>query len=99
MADDLIERLNNYEGVCGACRAYREPAIYAEAATALSTRNDEIAALREALEPFARYAEAIGYMGGPSGLFDLQLESHEIGIRKITEEDFRRAQAALKDAQ
>lgn len=51
--------------------------------------------LREALEPFARYADGIGHFTGPQGMFDWSFESHEIGKRKLTEADFARASAAL----
>ena len=70
----------------------------AQAADTITRQAAEIERLKEALKPFAEYAEAIGLMLGPSGLFNFELESHVIGRREVTEDDFRRARRALDDA-
>jgi hypothetical protein len=53
------------------------------------------AGLREALEPFAKYADGVGHFTGPSTPFYFSFSSSVVGDREITEEDFRRARAAL----
>lgn len=65
----------------------------------LAAKAPELAArvkvLEAALAPFAAYADGVGQFSGPNSPFYIGFESHKIGQRFISEDDFARAKSAL----
>ena len=53
--------------------------------------------LREALAPFAKYADGIGHFGGCNSIFEMEFASSVVGTRRLTQADFERARQALKE--